>query len=47
MQGYLNFKGYKEFAAENRADGWNTWVTFVISPAPPTTSVQPTRRITK
>jgi hypothetical protein len=22
MQGYLNFKGYKEFAAENRADGW-------------------------
>ena len=23
------FKGYKEFAAENRADGWNTWVTFV------------------
>ena len=26
MQGYLNFKGYKEFAAENRPDGWNTWV---------------------
>ena len=39
MQGYLNFKGYKEFAAENRADGWNTWVTFVISPAAPTPSV--------
>ena len=36
MQGYLNLKGYKEFAAENRPDGWNTWVTFTISPAAPT-----------
>ncbi|MFL6304923.1 MAG: transporter [Candidatus Sulfotelmatobacter sp.] len=33
VQGYLNFKGYKEFAAENRPEGWNAWVTFVISPA--------------
>ena len=24
MQGYINLKGYKEFAAENRPDGWNT-----------------------
>ena len=47
MQGYLNFKAYKEFAAENRPDGWNVWVTFVISPAAPTTSAQPTRMITK
>jgi len=23
MQGYLNLKGYKEFAAEHRAEGWN------------------------
>jgi len=38
MQGYLNFKGYKEFAAERRPDGWNAWVTFVISPAAPTPS---------
>jgi hypothetical protein len=41
MQGYLNFKAYGEFAAENRPAGWNTWVTFAISPpapgAPPTT----------
>jgi hypothetical protein len=41
MQGYLNFKAYGEFAAENRPSGWNTWVTFSISPpapgAPPTT----------
>jgi len=41
MQGYLNLKAYGEFAAENRPFGWNTWVTFSISPpapgAPPTT----------
>src|SRR5262245_23007154 len=49
LQGYLNLKGYKEFAAQNRPDGWNTWVTFVISPAPPTssTSSTPKRMITK
>jgi hypothetical protein len=35
MQGYLNLKGYKEFGNEHRPDGWNTWLTFVISPAPP------------
>jgi hypothetical protein len=35
MQGYLNLKGYKEFDAENRPEGWNTWLTFVLSPAPP------------
>jgi hypothetical protein len=35
MQGYINLKGYREFAAENRPDGWNTWVTFAISPAAP------------
>ena len=33
MQGYLNLKGYYEFAAENRPEGWNAWVTFSISPA--------------
>ena len=35
MQGYLNFKGYKEFDAANRPEGWNAWVTFAISPAAP------------
>jgi len=25
-------RGYKEFAAENRPDGWNVWLTFVLSP---------------
>lgn len=36
MQGYLNLKAYKEFDAANRPDGWNAWVTLVISPAAPT-----------
>jgi hypothetical protein len=43
-QGYLNLKGYKEFGAEHRADGWNVWLTFVISPAAPTPA-PPTRPI--
>jgi hypothetical protein len=46
MQGYLNIKGYKEFDSANRPDGWNAWLTFVISPAapgapPPTTQRKP------
>src|SRR5262249_57563990 len=31
MQGYLNLKGYGEFDAANRPDGWNVWLTFVLS----------------
>ena len=34
-QGYLNVKGYWEFASQNRPDGWNAWLTFAISPAAP------------
>jgi len=45
MQGFLNLKGYGEFAAENRPAGWNTWLTFSISPMAPTT-VAATRRST-
>ena len=33
MQGYLNVKGYGEFDAAARPSGWNTWLTFAISPA--------------
>lgn len=47
-QGYLNFKGYREFAAENRPEGWNVWLTFAISNAAPTSTVTPTKHsITK
>jgi hypothetical protein len=46
LQGYINLKGYAEFAGSNRPTGWNTWLTFAISPAaaPPPA---PTRMITK
>jgi hypothetical protein len=30
MQGYLNLNAYKEFAGQNRLEGWNSWVTFAI-----------------
>ncbi len=33
MSGFLNLKGYWEFAAQNRSEGWNTWVVFSVSPA--------------
>jgi hypothetical protein len=45
VQGYLNLKGYGEFDAANRPAGWNTWVTFSISPMAPTSTVAPTRRM--
>jgi hypothetical protein len=48
LQGYLNIRGYKEFGAEHRPEGWNAWLTFVISPAAPTAPTAPARpRITK
>jgi hypothetical protein len=46
-QGYLNFKGYKEFAAENRPSGWNAWVTLSISPAAPTAAAPRRPMLTK
>jgi len=45
MQGYLNLKGYGEFDAANRPSGWNTWLTFSISAAPPTSTVTPTKHL--
>jgi hypothetical protein len=42
-QGYLNIKGYKEFDNANRPDGWNAWVTFVLSPAEQTPSASSRR----
>jgi hypothetical protein len=41
MQGYLNLKGYYEFDAAHRPEGWNTWLTFAISPAVPTAVAKP------
>jgi hypothetical protein len=44
MQGYLNLKAYGEFDAANRPSGWNTWLTFSISPAAPVEAA-PTRHL--
>ena len=35
LEGYMNLKGYGDFAAENRASGWSVWLTFSISPPEP------------
>jgi hypothetical protein len=40
-QGFLGVKSYFEFGAKNRPEGWNTWLTFAISEAPPTQSAAP------
>jgi hypothetical protein len=47
LQGYVNLKGYKEFGAEHRPEGWNVWLTFAISPAAPSAAPPPKPRITK
>jgi hypothetical protein len=41
-QGYVNLKGYRDFATENRPDGFTVWATFALSPAAPEPS-QPRR----
>jgi hypothetical protein len=47
LQGLLHLKGYWEFDAANRPEGWNAWLTFVISPAAPHSTASSTPRITK
>jgi len=46
LQGYLNLKAYGEFDAAHRPDGWNVWLTFAISHAPPTPA-SPSHLLTK
>jgi hypothetical protein len=36
MTGFLTFKGYAEFDAENRASGYNLWTTLSLAPTAPT-----------
>ena len=47
MQGYLNLKAYGEFDNANRPDGWNAWLTFVLSPPPPPTTESTSPMATK
>jgi hypothetical protein len=46
-QGFLGLKSYFEFGAQNRPEGWNTWLTFAISDAPPSTSASPSTLLHK
>jgi hypothetical protein len=47
MQGLLSLRAYGEFDSANRPQGWNTWLTFAISPASPTATSPAQRLITK
>jgi hypothetical protein len=29
-KGYVNLKGYWEFDAKNRAEGWNVWLSLAL-----------------
>ncbi len=44
MQGFLGLRAYSEFDAANHASGWNTWLTFTVSPNAPA-AVTPTRHL--
>jgi hypothetical protein len=46
-QGYLNVKGYKDFATENRVPSTTVWVTLAFSPAAPTEKPSRTPMIRK
>ena len=43
MQAYINVKGYGEFDAQNRAHGWNAWLTVQLAPAAPGPAPPPSR----
>ena len=47
MQGLLSLRGYGEFDSSNRPQGWNTWLTFAISPEAPAATSPAQRLITK
>jgi len=47
MQGSLALRGYGEFGAVNRPSGWNTWLTFTISPNAPAAIAPTKHRVVK
>jgi hypothetical protein len=44
LQGSLSLRAFGEFEASNRAQGWNTWLTFTISPTAPS-AMAPTKHL--
>ena len=44
MQGFLGLRGYGEFGAAHRPSGWNTWLTFTISPTA-AAAIAPTKHL--
>jgi hypothetical protein len=50
LEGNVNVRAYKEFAAANRPEGWNVWLSYTISPAdaaPAQATAPPRRTYTK
>jgi hypothetical protein len=47
LDGNVNLKAYKEFAAANRPEGWNLWLAYTLAPAEPAParSTAPSRRM--
>jgi hypothetical protein len=41
----VNVRGYKEFDAANRPEGWNVWLTLALSPGAPKPATTPGRRM--
>ena len=46
MQGLVNVKAYFEFDSRDRPSGWNTWLTFAITPPAPPAPTPPLSRST-
>jgi hypothetical protein len=44
LEADVNLRAYQEFAAANRPEGWNVWLTFTISPADSASTAPLTRR---
>jgi hypothetical protein len=45
-EGYLNLRGYSEFDAKNRLEGWTAYVTFSVEAAEQTSGQRTFPRVT-
>src|SRR5262245_3899945 len=45
LEGNVNVRAYKEFAAANRPEGWNLWLTYTLSPAEAAPARSPTAAV--